>query len=186
MGKKWRSWLLLAAPYLLIVLLPVISVLFLGRTILTDYQEKIIADKQNGLRIAYDRTMQKLETVESTAQLLGNSELLKSYSFNCLNHSGHTSLDFLEIKEYITKTVENPVIYDVFLLDSRDNAVTSTQTAVGNTSVFFSYAYMVKGLSPQESLLRLTQMPLSQKYCPSVTLSLPTGYEEDQKSIVAA
>lgn len=184
MGKKWRSWLLLAAPYLLIVLLPVISVLFLGRTILTDYQEKIIADKQNSLRIAYDRTMQKLETVESTAQLLGNSELLKRYAFNCLNHSGHTSLDFLEIKEYITKTAENPVIYDIFLLDSRDNAVISTQTAVGNTSVFFSYAYMVKGLSPQESLLRLTQMPLSQKYCPSVTLSLPTGYEEDQKSIV--
>lgn len=40
MSKKWRSWLLLAVPYLLTALIPVISVLFLSNTILTSYQEK--------------------------------------------------------------------------------------------------------------------------------------------------
>lgn len=184
MGKKWRSWLLLAAPYLLIVLLPVISVLFLGRTILTDYQEKIITDKQNSLLLAYDRTMQKLEAVESTAQLLGNSETLKRYSLNCLNHSGHSSLDYLELKDFITKTVADPVIYDIFILDSKDNAAISTHTAIGDTSVFFRHTYVVEGLNPEESLKRLVEMPSYQKYCPSVTISLPFGSEDDRKQIV--
>ena len=70
MGKKWRSWLLLAAPYLLIVLLPVISVLFLGRTILTDYQEKIITDKQNSLLLAYHSHLARNGALRGTATAL--------------------------------------------------------------------------------------------------------------------
>ena len=53
MKKKWKSWLLLAAPYLLCALFPIISVLFLEKTVLTNYQEKMLAEQQSGLQIAF-------------------------------------------------------------------------------------------------------------------------------------
>ena len=176
--------MLFATPYLLIVLLPVITVLFLGKTVLTDYQEKIITEKESSLRTAFDRTLQKFDSVESTALFLGNSDTLKRYSLNCLNHTGHSSLDYLEVKDFITKTVANSVIYDIIILDSRDNAGISTHTAVGDTSVFFRHTYIVEGLSPAEGMARLVEMPSYQKYYPSVTLSLPIGSEDDRKQIV--
>ena len=77
MKKKWKSWLLLAAPYLLCALLPVISVLFLEKTVLTNYQEKMLAEQQSGLQIAFNGMIQKIDNVENLSSMLSTNDLIE-------------------------------------------------------------------------------------------------------------
>ena len=171
MKKKWRSWLLMAVPYLLIAILPVISVLFLGRTVQRNYQEKVIAEKQSSIQASFDRMLQNIETVENLSYMLSTNHLLERYSYACLNHSGHSQPELMEIKDLLAGTKSNPLIHEVFLFDPRDNSVVSTNTAVSKMWAFFRFSYMINGLSVEESIARLSSLPKTHKYCPSVTLT---------------
>ncbi len=173
MKKKWKSWLLLAAPYLLSALMPVISVLFLGNTIVTDYQDKLIADRQNSLETAFERMIQKTETVEELSVVLSASDTLEQYSYACLNHSGHDPLSFMAVRDLFARAMVNPVIYDIYLFDSKDNTVISASSAaVSDMSVFFRYSYVLEGYSLPESIERLENMPRTQHYCPELLVNL--------------
>ena len=172
MKKKWKSWLVLAAPYLLTALIPVISVLFLGNTVMNIYRERQIAEKQNSIHIAFDRMVQKAESVENIGVMLGTSNILTQYSSACLNHSGHDQMTSMEIMDLFSTAILNPVIYDVYLFDSKDNVVISAENAMSNMSLFFRYAHRLEGFTPEESIDRLANMANVHRYCPSVTLQL--------------
>lgn len=172
MKKKWRSWLLLAAPYLLTALIPVISVLFLGNFILSTYQDRQLDEKINSIQISFDRMVQKTESVENVGIMLGTSNVLTQYSSACLNHSGHDQVSNMEVRDLFATAVLNPVIYDVYLFDSKDNVIISADEAVSNMSVFFRYSHILEGFTVQESIDRLENMPNIHRYCPTVTLAL--------------
>ena len=116
MKKKWKSWLFLAIPYLMTALIPVISVLFLGNTLLKNYEEKIISDKQHSLQVAEDRLQQKSDIIEQLAVMLGSSDVLTQYSSACLNRSGHNALDFMDVMKLLSNAVSDPVIHDIFCI----------------------------------------------------------------------
>ena len=115
MKKNWKSWLFLAIPYLMTALIPVISVLFLGNTLLKNYEEKLISDKQHSLQVAEDRLLQKCDTIEQLTVMLGSSDVLTQYSFACLNRSGHDALDFMDVMKLLSNAVSDPVIHDIFI-----------------------------------------------------------------------
>ena len=183
MKKKWRSWLLLAVPYLLTALIPVISVLFLSNTILTNYQENTVADKQSSLQAAADRMQQKCDSIEQLTVLLSNSAALNRYSTACLNQSTHTSVEFLELQSLFVNASTNPVIYDIILYDKKDDSAISSSVALSNTEYFFRYNYVLVGGTYRENIDRLDSMPRNQRYCPEITVSRATS-DGGEKRIV--
>lgn len=55
MKKRVRSILVLALPYILPVLLPLISIFCLGSMVVFNYHERIISDKQKSIESAFER-----------------------------------------------------------------------------------------------------------------------------------
>ena len=183
MKKKWRSWLVLAVPYLLTALIPVISVLFLANTILTNYQANSVAEKQTTLQAAADRMQQKCNTIEQLTVLLSNTNALNRYSTACLNRTAHTSTEFLELQNLFYNASFDPVIYEIFLYDKKDDTAVSSDVALSSTEMFFRYNYVLDGRSFQENMDRLDNMPKDQRYCPEITLSSAT-LAESTKQVV--
>lgn len=175
MKKKWRSWLFLAVPYLMTALIPVISVLFLGNTVLNNYEEKLISDRQHSLLVAQDRLQQNSDTIEQLAVMLGSNDVLTRYSAACLNRSGHTPLDFMELKKLLSNATFDPVIHDIFIYDKKDDSVISANTALNSTETFFRYYYIVEGLTHEESMDRLDNLAGVHSYCPEISLSIPAS-----------
>ena len=174
MKKKWKSWLFLAIPYLMTALIPVISVLFLGNTILKNYEEKIISDKQHGLQVAEDRLQQKSDIIEQLAVMLGSSDVLTQYSSACLNRSGHNALDFMDVKKLLSNAISDPVIHDIFIYDRKDEAAISASSALKSLEVFFRYYYIVEGLTIEESMARLDDLSNGHSYSPEISITIPT------------
>ena len=175
MKKNWKSWLFLAIPYLMTALIPVISVLFLGNTILKNYEEKLISDKQHTLQVAEDRLQQKSDTIEQLAVMLGSSDVLTQYSSACLNRSGHTTLDFMDVKKLLSNAISDPVIHDIFIYDKKDEAAISASSALKSMEVFFRYYYIVEGLSLEESMARLDNPANAHSYSPEISITVPTS-----------
>ena len=183
MKKKWRSWLFLAVPYLLTALIPVISVLFLGNTVLTNYEEKLISDKQHSLQVAVDRLQQKSDTIEQLAVMLGSSDPVNRYSAACLNRTGHSPLDFMELRNLISNAAFDPVVHDIFIYDKKDDSAISARSALNSTEVFFRYYYIVEGLTHQESRDRLDNLASVHSYCPEISLSLPAAPDTSKRIV---
>ena len=171
MKKKLRSWLVLAVPYLLTALIPVISVLFLSNTISKNYQENITQDKQSSLQVDADRMQQKCDSIEQLTVFLSSSAAINRYATACLNHSGHTSVDYLEVQNLFLNATFDPVIYDIFLYDKKDDAAISSNVALSSTEIFFRYNYVLAEGTFQENRDRLDNMPREQRYLPEVDLS---------------
>ena len=113
---------------------------------------------------------------------------LNRYSTACLNHSTHTSVDFLELQTLFANAVYDPVIYDIFLYDKKDDAAISSNVALSNTEHFFRYNYVLADGSFQENRNRLDGMSRDQRYCPEIVLSrsaseIPPALEYSGKTI---
>ena len=172
MKKKWKSWLLLAAPYLLCALFPIISVLFLEKTVLTNYQEKMLAEQQSGLQIAFNGMIQKIDNVENLGSMLSTNDLIEQYAYSCLNHSGHSTIDVMAVQDLISNSKTNSLIHDIFLYDTIDHCVVSTGSAVSQMPVFYRFSYVLDGLTLEERVDRLAVMHREHRYCSAVTLML--------------
>lgn len=172
MRKKWRSWLLLAVPYLLCALFPIISVLFLEDTVLTNYQDKIIAEQQNSLQSAFNGMVQKIDNMENLSSMLSGNTMVEQYSYACLNHSGHKTIDRMALRDLLAGAKTDSLIYEIYLHDPLDNGVVSSNVAVSQMPDFYRFNYILKGLSLEERVNRLTELPRMHKYCPAITLFL--------------
>ena len=181
MRRRWKSWLLLAAPYLLCALLPVISVLFLEKTVLTNYQETMVAEQQNSLQSAFNGMLQKIDSVENLSSMLSTGELVEQYSYACINGFGHRTIDRMALQEQFSGAKTNSLIYDVYLYDPLDDCVVSAQSAVSSREVFHRFTYVVEDLSLAERVSRLSDLPREHRYCPSFKLRLPGAdlYEQE-------
>lgn len=181
MRRKWKSWLLLAAPYLLCALLPVISVLFLEKTVLTNYQNQMISEHQSNLQSAFNGMTQKIDSVENLSSMLSTNELVKQYSFSCLNHFGHIAIDRMALQKLFSSAKTNSLIYDVYLYDSLDDIIVSSESAVSSRAVFYRFNYVLEDLTVAERVNRLSELPRENRYSPAFNLRLPgDGFYEKE------
>lgn len=166
MKKKWVSWLILAMPYVLTALMPVVSVVFLGRIIQSNHYGKVISDKQNSIEASFDRMLQKLETVENLSYMLSVNDAIHRYSYACINGSGHDIFDCLEVRDLLASVKVDPVIEEIYIYDSKDNWIISANTALSDVSVFFRYTYNVREYTVAESIDRIETMGREIRYSP--------------------
>ena len=82
---KFRSIVKLAWPYILMVLLPIVSVAILSTYILSSHTEKVLSDQSSAIRMATDRVDQKMSSVVELSYLLMENDDLFSYVINSTN-----------------------------------------------------------------------------------------------------
>ena len=178
MKKKWKSLLRLAMPYVIIFFLPVISVLWLGGIVLDNYHEKIVRDKQTNIESSFERLVQKVDTVVDIGYMLAVNDAMEKYSYACLNRSGHTAVDCMEIKALLSNVMVNPVVEEIYLLDVKDNRVISSNTVSSNMDVFFRHAYKIEDYSVEEIEERFVSNRGEYVYSPSRMVNLSNSKKE--------
>ena len=183
MKKSWKSWLLLAAPYLLCALLPVISVLFLEKTVLTNYQEKIIAEQQSGLQSAFNSLTQKIDNIENLGSMLSTDSLVEKYAYNCLRHSGHNTVDLLTIQEMLNGAKTNSSIYEIYLYDPRDDYIVASKSSISKMAMFYRFTYITEGSDLQQRIDRLAEIPREVRYCSAIDLYLSEARDAKKEII---
>lgn len=167
MKASWNSLIRLGIPYIIVALIPVMSVFYLGNMLVKQYHTEIVVDKELNLEAAFNRFIQKKNTVEELSYILAMNETIRNYTTSCMNHSDHTVLDNLEIKELLNSMMVNSVIGDIYLYDRKDNMIISTNSALSVPTHYFKYAYVIKERTPEEKIGELEQVFVGNRYSTS-------------------
>lgn len=167
MKKKVYSLLLLGIPFLATVILPIISVVCLGNIVLNNYNERIIQEKQNDMKIAFEHFQQKIDMIENVGYMIAISDEIVEYTYSS-EREEHTIVECMEVQEFLKTYMIIDDIKDIFLFDVHDNRVITPNVVLSEAAMYFTYIYQQEGYTPEESIERLQAFPWGVEYTPAM------------------
>lgn len=154
---KIRSIAKLAWPYVLMVLLPIISVAVLSTYILNSRTEQLISDQTSAIRVATDRVDQQLSSVAELSYLMEENDDLYRYVINSTNGVDNT-LEICEtIEDLLNGISQTETIAEVFFYDANSGRIIATRTSLLDASMFFRYRYQYQNKTPEEAVSQLRE-----------------------------
>ncbi|MBE5782213.1 MAG: helix-turn-helix transcriptional regulator [Clostridiales bacterium] len=164
MRKKGRALFTLALPYLATVFLPILSVLLLSSTILNNYNEQIIADKQRSVQLAFERFLQKKDNVETMATSICTSKDMQNYVYANMRNKGHTPVEYMELMDHLQDFMIDSNVKITYFYDMHENRIVSSQSALSRAEEYFRYSYQVEGVRPEEAVEKMRSLPWGSGY----------------------
>lgn len=149
---KFRSIVKLAWPYILMVLLPIVSVAILSTYILSSHTEKVISDQSSAIRVATDRVDQKLSSVVELSYLLTENDDLFTYVVNSTNGVENDLSRCETIEDLLSGIAQNEDIAEIYFYDANSGRIIASHTALSDASMFFRYRYQYLDKTPEEAV----------------------------------
>ena len=153
--KGLRSIFLLALPYVVTVLLPVISVFCLGNILINSYHERIIADKQKSIEIAFERYLQRIESIETLSYMIGQNGVMSDYNLINYSYQKHTLLDCMEVRDMLKDSLINNDVSEIYFYDAQNERIITSKAVYSKASDYYEYAYQLPGYTVHECVERL-------------------------------
>lgn len=141
MKVKIRSILRLAFPYILMALLPIVSVVFLSTVIVRDHTEEILQNQDNAIKIAVDRVDEKLDSVEDRAILITDNDDVRRYLNNGLTGKDNDIIFCQQLQSFLSVVSKIPEIDGIYLYDGIEGRIISSHTVLYDASFYFDYLY---------------------------------------------
>jgi len=176
--KKFKFIVGLALPYVLTVVLPIISIFTLGSMVTTNYHNKIIADKQKNVELAFESFLQKMSDIETLSFMLAENQLVTSYAYGALRGAESTVIDTMEIRDLFRNFLINNDVTTIYLYDSKQNRIITPSAVYSNASDYFRYVYCQEGFTPQESVMRLNRLFWGYEYSTEMKVSIEGAVKE--------
>ena len=158
MKKKIISIIKLALPYLILLLFPMISILYLESMLLDNYKEKLLMEKQKQMEFAFEKVVQEIDAVEDLANIMMQNDKMLSYVYTCMGKREHRVIDSIELKDVLINNIYNSKAMMAYYYDKVDNRVISSTTALSDANDYFRYTYKVKSYNPDEYKNRLDEL----------------------------
>lgn len=155
MKAKLRSLLRLAWPYLVMVMLPVISVLFLSTYILNTHTKQIVEDKNRALSVAVDRVDQKLQSITELSYMIAENDMVLDYVINGMTTGTTDAFAYDDIQDLLSGVSQNDNIAEIYFYDANSGRIIASKTSLSNAEMFFRYRYRFANATAEEAVQRL-------------------------------
>lgn len=150
MKKKIISIIKLALPYIILLLFPLISILYQESTLLENYKEKLLMEKQKQMEFAFEKVVQEISAVEDMANIIMQDDKMLSYIYTCMGKRPHSVIESMELKDVFVNSIYNSKAMIAYYYDEVDDSVISSTAALSDASTYFRYTYKVKNYTPEE------------------------------------
>lgn len=184
--KNFRSLLTLALPYVITVILPVISVVCLVNVIRGNYQEKILSDKQKSIESAFERFLQKIDTIETLAYTIEQNDIVSRYAYAAFRGTEHSLLESMEVSDFLKSLMFNNNVETIYYYDAGDERIITPKAVFSDAKDYFKFTYQQSGYSQEESIDRLRNAAWGCAYSPVMAVSIdnkPTEIIEYRSSV---
>lgn len=180
MKGKVKAIFNLALPYVITVLLPIISIFCLSNIIIGSYNKQVVADKQKSIEAAFDRYLQKIDALENLSYVIAQSDVMTNYIYTGFQKIGRDAVECMEIKELMNDLLINSDVTTMYFYDINDNRLITDDAAYSNPAYFFKYRYKMEGYTPQECVERLKNSSWGHGY----SLGIKVEYDGDAKEVM--
>ena len=155
MGRKIRSIAQLAVPYVLIAILPILSILALCGYIVESYTETILEEQNAKLAVAVDRVDEKLSFLEREAFFLTAYNEFQEYFHKQYVGEPNEILDCKNVQKLLQSYARNAEVAEIYFYDAQCGRIIASDTLLNNGEMFFTYLYQPAGKTPSECISAL-------------------------------
>jgi len=157
MKKKIIVLLKLTVPYVLIILLPMISVFSLGIWMVNDYHEKIIKEHQRKTSLAFERYIQRIQSIENLAYMISNSDVLVKHMISGKNKADHTVIEHMELLAMLKNSYINNDIEEIYFYEKNTNDIITSNIVMSKAEDYFNLVYKPEETTPSECIEQMNQ-----------------------------
>ncbi|MBQ9388149.1 MAG: helix-turn-helix domain-containing protein [Lachnospiraceae bacterium] len=155
MNSKLRSILHLARPYLIIAILPILSVILLSFFIVNKSAEEKTSAWQESVKTAVDRVNRKIDTVEDLAHLVVQSDTVSEYILDQISGKRSDLQSSSRVRDLLSGVAKNDSLIEVFFHDELSGSIIASTTVINDPEIFFRYQYIYDDCTPQEAAERI-------------------------------
>lgn len=166
MNLKLKSILRLALPYILIALLPIVSVVFLSGVIVRNHTNEIMQNQNSIIEVAADRVDEKIAAAEERAIMITNDSDIVRYALNGLLGKENDIIFCTQIKSFLSVVSKHPEIAEVYLYDSIEGRIISADTVMYDASQYFDFLYQYQDCTTEQILSQLQNEHWRYAYSP--------------------
>ena len=139
MNSKLRSILHLARPYLIIAILPILSVILLSFFIVNKSAEEKTSAWQESVKTAVDRVNRKIDTVEDLAHLVVQSDTVSEYILDQISGKRSDLQSSSRVRDLLSGVAKNDSLIEVFFHDELSGSIIASTTVINDPEIFFRY-----------------------------------------------
>lgn len=166
--EKIKKIATLALPYFASIFLPLISVVYLGNTVISIGKKDLIAEKQRGIQSAFDNFTQRTDAIETMAYMIARNEVVKSYVYLSMQDADTLFLESSEVKKLLNDINVNKDVKIIFLYDEYSNQIITCNAVLSNPLLYFRYSYRLANYTEEENIDRLRSNLQQYSYSPAV------------------
>lgn len=155
MKAKIKSLIRLAWPYILMVMLPIISVIFLSSYILSNHTQRMLADQNSILEVAVDRVDQKITGIEDLSYLIAENDTVYQFVVNGIAGMENDFYAEERIQDLLSGVSQNDNIAEIYFYDATTGKIIASEAALSDPEMFFRYRYQMENTTPSEAVERL-------------------------------
>lgn len=167
MKAKIRSVARLAWPYVIMILLPIISVAILSTYILSNHTEQLVTDQSSTLEVAAQRVDQNITSVTDLSYLLAENGNLFTYVINGMTGVENDYFAYDEIEDLFSGVAQNTNIAEIYFYDANTGRIIASHTSLSDAAMFFRYRYRFSDRTPEEAVQRLREYKWGYSYSPA-------------------
>lgn len=168
MKKKLRSLAKLAVPYVIIMFLPMISVLCLGFLMLENHREKIILDKQTNINIAFERYLQRIDSVETLSYVIVRNDVMTKYVNASRKGIDYNVVECMEVINLLKGFWVNDDVEEIYFYGTQNEKIITSTSIFSDAKDYFRLLYRPEGFTPQECVDQIRASGWGIRYSPAM------------------
>lgn len=172
MGRTIRSIAQLAVPYVLIALLPILSILALCGYIIENNTTAILEEQNAILDVAVDRVSEKVNFLESESYFLSIKSAFREYMHKQYMGQTNDVLDCQDVEGLLRSYARNTAVAEIYFYDSQCGRIIASDTTMNNGEMFFEYLYCPEGKTAEDCLMELHNATDNFSYTQAKTVQL--------------
>ncbi len=166
--KRLFKWMPLAGIYMLSVLLPLLVVVYLAGSMIKSFEKNLIAERKSSIEIVFERFTQRMDNIESMAQMLSGNERVTEYVYASNWGNRNTLLESSAVSNLLQDYMINQDIETMFLYNFHANQIISAGLALKEPSMFFEISYCPIEYSEEAYMEKLKNISRQFVYSPAM------------------
>lgn len=172
MMKRLKPILMLALPYVVTALLPIVSTFYLSGMLITSYYGRVIENRQKSITSACDRFYQRMNNMVELACLIAENDAVIRYIYDSIGDKEHSVIDNMEMSELLASFWANGDVEAIYLCDLKGNRIITPNSVCSNVVDYFKLAYKMEGYTAHESVERLKASTKSNQYSTAIKVEM--------------
>ncbi len=175
MKKNFKTLFFLAMPYVITIILPILSTIFLSRVVVNRFHEEMVVEKQKSIETAFNRSIKKIEGIERLMYAIAKNDALVQYIDFLRKGEYSYTAQYLKVKDMFGSLMIDSNVTAIYYYDMNNDRIITNDASYATAETYFRHRYQIENFSIEDFVERIENLPRALEYSESMAVKLDSA-----------